>query len=119
MDGRVRKHCTFPKEADVRGKDVNRYREYRGPDGRRRGGRGGRRIKGRTGRREGGETRHPGLVRGRQRRLGVGLVSAGPRVQTDRGRGRRKQRSILSELGSYPRGHRTGLAQGESQRRRE
>lgn len=27
--------------------------------------------------------------------------------------GRRRQRSILSELGSYPRGHRTGLARGD------
>lgn len=65
------------------------------------------------------ETRHTGLVRSRLWRLGVGLVSEGPWVQTGRGRETRKQRSILSELGSYPRGHRTGLARGESQRRRE
>lgn len=68
---------------------------------------------------EGGrETRHTGLVQSRLWRLGVGLVSMGPREQTDSGREKRKQRSILSELGSYPRGHRIGLAHGESQRRR-
>lgn len=64
----------------------------------------------RRGQAGGRETRHTGLVRSRLWRLGVGLVSEGPRVQTDRGREKRKQRSILSELGSYPRGHRTGLA---------
>lgn len=63
-------------------------------------------------------TRRTGLVQSRLRRLGVGLVSAGPRERTDSGREKRKQRSILSELGSYPRGHRIGLACGESQRRR-
>lgn len=65
----------------------------------------------------GRETRHTGLVQSRLWRLGVGLVSMGPREQTDSGREKRKQRSILSELGSYPRGHRIGLAHGESQRR--
>lgn len=66
----------------------------------------GRRIYKRTGGRAGDKTYWPGA----EWRLGVGLVSEGPRVQTDRGREKRKQRSILSELGSYPRGHRTGLA---------
>lgn len=83
-------------------------------EGEREGGR--ENIRGQEG---GQETRHSGLVRSRLWRLGVGLVSAGPRVQTDRGRETRKRRSILSELGSYPRGHRTGLARGESQRRGE
>lgn len=35
------------------------------------------------------------------------------------GGGDRKRRSILSELGSYPRGRRTGLARGEGDRGRE
>lgn len=59
----------------------------------------------------GQETGHTGWVW----RLGVGPVSW---EQTDSRRQKRKQRSILSELGSYPRGHRIGMAHGESQRRR-
>lgn len=77
-----------------------------------RGNKGGRKEKIR-GQERGWETRHAGLWK-----LGVRLVSTGPREQMDSGRKMRIQRSILSELGSYPRGHRTGLAHGESQRRR-
>lgn len=101
---------------DTREERIHRVQRARWKEG---GGEGGRREgEYKRGQEGGRETRHTGLVRSRLWRLGVGLVLVGPRVQTDRGRETRKQRSILSELGSYPRGHRTGLARGESQRRR-
>lgn len=74
----------------------------------------------RTGKRAGDKTYWPGA--GPAAEAGCRASLGRPRGadgQREEGGGTRKQRSILSELGSYPRGHRTGLAQGESQRRRE
>lgn len=63
--------------------------------------------------------RHMGSGVGRLWSLGAAGVSAGwggcRRTEEREGEGRRNLRSILSELGSYPRGHRTGLAQGETE----
>lgn len=72
----------------------------------------------RTGKRAGDKTHWPGA--GPAAEAGCRASLGRPRgADGQREGGARKQRSILSELGSYPRGHRTGLAQGESQRRRE
>lgn len=59
MDG-SENAALFHRSRMLKQKEVKGYREYRGPDGRRKGGRGDRRIKERIGRRAGDKTYWPG-----------------------------------------------------------